>query len=682
MIVFEHLPGSETESEGSNEMRAKFHTIRNNFSMLILLTLFLFFLGCGGGGDTDQTGVNEQPPEQEKPVASSLNKGLSEAELETYLKNQFASSVYPAFSFHPGGTGDSAGSGEGQPAQTNDDSGYSQTNNQETGVDEPDLVKSNGTHFFIAHENTVTISLVYPLEELNAVSEFEVQGFVNELHLYGDLLVVLYTPYEVQDNMDDQAQIAHEALMGALCWLPFNARTCILMVDVSDPAAPQKIQETRIDGWLNTSRRIDGKLHLVEQYVPQLPPLDLWFDEGEDNPEQIKQANLKKMENFTLDNLLPAYQTLDAGGQVIDQGRVVKAQDFYCPDQPQGGSIVTVVTFDLDDPQAPFKSTGIVADAHVVYASSQSLYLASTCWQYWMRTSDKQTQTVIHKFDLSGEDVAYIATGNAKGRILNQFSLGEHDNVLRIATTTGSPWGDEANSKNNVYCLKADQNKLVTIGTLEGLAPGEQLYAARFFGPRGYLVTAVQVDPLFTVDLSDPTAPRQLGELKVPGIATYIHPVDDHHIITVGGETTQTGRKVALSLFDVSDFSTPKLVDRELIGEGWSSSEAEYQHKAFTFWTEQNLLALPVSFFTGYEAANDDGFSGLYVYRVNFDGGENAFEHRGTLQTRNTWYGIRGLFIRDAVYAATGCAIYAAPIDDMENPAAPIQWCEETPIQE
>jgi uncharacterized secreted protein with C-terminal beta-propeller domain len=262
-------------------------------------------------------------------------------------------------------------------------------------------------------------------------------------------------------------------------------------------------------------------------------------------------------------------------------------------------------------------------------------------------------------------------TGEVIGMTLNQFSMGEYNDVLRIATNTGNLWGGTLQS--NVYCLEDIGNRLEIIGSLEGLAPGEDIYSARFIGTRGFLVTFVKVDPLFTIDLTDPSNPVVAGELKVPGYSDYIHPLGDNHLLTMGKDTLLEGEIVwyqglQLSVFDISDFSDPQLQHTERIGDRGTDSEALQNHKAFTFWAENNLLAFPMNL---YEHSGppeypysfgEHTFSGLYVYRVTPNEG---FEFLGRINTVFEYGWLRGLFIEENVYAVNGEAIRSAHIDNI-----------------
>jgi len=267
------------------------------------------------------------------------------------------------------------------------------------------------------------------------------------------------------------------------------------------------------------------------------------------------------------------------------------------------------------------------------------------------------------------------------GEILNQFSLGEYEGVLRIATTTGNTW--EGNSRNNVFCVKSNGDKLEVIGGIRDLAPGERLYSARFVGERGYLVTFVQVDPLFTLDLSDPTNPVVAGELKVPGYSTYLHPLNENYLLSVGQDTVVEDGIVRnggmqLSIFDVSDFSNPKLLHTAKIGDTGTYSEAMYNHKALTFWPEQNLLALPVNEYAVTPSENGDvwenTFNGMVVYHLTDDydfemlGRMNLYTYDETDTTYYypSWY--RGVFIGDYFYGMTSRTVKAGPVVNIKEP--------------
>jgi uncharacterized secreted protein with C-terminal beta-propeller domain len=234
----------------------------------------------------------------------------------------------------------------------------------------------------------------------------------------------------------------------------------------------------------------------------------------------------------------------------------------------------------------------------------------------------RQTErTIIHRISIADGEIQYGAQGSIPGFVQNQFSLSEYNGYLRVSTTIEGwmvrSYLSSIESQNNVYVLDMD---LEIVGSLEDLASGEQIYATRFIGDKCYLVTFKQIDPFFVIDLSEPTNPEVLGELKIPGYSTYLHPYDETHIIGIGRD----GEKVKISLFDVSDLENPiELSKYEIENDDedwyWAQSSALYEHKAFLFDKEKNLLVIPVGDYSKESA---------YVFDISVEGG---IELKGTI---------------------------------------------------
>jgi uncharacterized secreted protein with C-terminal beta-propeller domain len=625
----------------------------------------------------------ELAPEEEVSNVGRVETLASEAELETYLKDQYAKSVYHNTYHRDVFTTEAAEAGAADSAAPN----YSETNIQEVGVDESDVVKTDGAFFYVSDQNSFHI--VKSSDPMQKVSTRTVDGNVGALYLYKQKLVVLYTPAQV--GIEPWPQIAMPepgGLFGMPYWIPVKQRQGIAIYDISDPSNPKNIKTVEFDGHLVSSRLINGKLHAVQQFVPQLPPLDYTYDGTQEELDKITAANAAALEDVPLKQLIPYYR--EVGGTLdppVDLP-LVSPQNFYRPISCDGGgTITTVVSFDLDDPKMAFSCVGLIANSHIVYASTQALYLATHKYDSEPRVAevwvDMEKETTIYKFSLTGQGVQYVGGGGVDGWILNQFSLGEYRDILRIATTTGDLW--DSTSRNHVYCLELKEQTLETIGSIEDLAPGEKIYSARFMGERGYLVTFVNIDPLFTLDLSDPSAPEVVGYLKVPGYSDYIHPYGEHHLITVGKDALPSDEDdfawyqgVQLSIFDITDFSNPVLLHKQLIGDRGTSSEALHNHKAFTFWAENELLALPINLYEHQlppKYPNQHGiktFEGLYVYRVSV---QNGFDLLGRISTendtiyRNYNYWTRGIFVDQQVYAVTNNAVRSALTDQIEESA-------------
>lgn len=655
-------------------MRSKLEWLK-----IISVCLSLAMLSCSGGGSD---GESDMPP-GETPLSPEEQAAL---DLENYLKEQFASSVLSNDAY--GLETDAIAVATPVFAEVSDTAveevavsaadDFSQTNIQEAGVDEADKVKTDGTYMYIADGRNVSIIKAVPRNEMQILNAVEANGWVSELYLYNDILVILFVPGDGSGGGYPEPDRISTLDIGMPYWLPRDAQIGVMLVDVSEPSTPATIKTVVADGLKVSSRLTGGKLYIVQQYLPDLPALQLNHDGTEEDREVVISANQVKLRNYTLDDLIPSFESLDADGNVVGSGRLVAVEDFSQPDDPQGGSIVSVLSLDLNDPEQAHQSAGFIADAHFIYASTASLYVGATIWNdhVWMdETYDQSLQTIIHRFDLTGDQADYMSTGQAPGRILNQFSLGEYQDVLRIATTTGWGWGRIQNS--HVYCLEESDGQLEVIGRLEGLAPGEDIYSARFIGERGFLVTFVKIDPLFTLDLSDPADPKVAGELKVPGYSDYIHPLGENHLLTIGKDTILEDdfawyQGLQLSIFDITDFANPTLLHKELIGDRGTSSEALYSHKAFTFWSPNNLLAIPVDL---YEHEDEPEYpsnwgsyklSGLYVYRTT---AENGFEYLGLINTSdaNSYGWTRGIFIDSTVYAVKSDVVRSADIADMAN---------------
>jgi uncharacterized secreted protein with C-terminal beta-propeller domain len=304
-----------------------------------------------------------------------------------------------------------------------------------------------------------------------------------------------------------------------------------------------------------------------------------------------------------------------------------------------------------------------------MYVSTQSIYFAVPV------PIDK---TIVHLIDIANGGILYGGSGEVPGRILNQFSMDEYEGYFRTATAASA-------HENGVFVL--DRN-LTIVGRLENIAPGENFHSARFMGDLCYLVTFRKVDPLFTIDLSDPTEPRMLGELKITGYSDYLHPYDQDHLIGVGKETVAAEdgpyswyQGLKISLFDVTDKSTPEELGNYVIGDRGTDSPVLYEHKAFLFDKERSLLVLPVSVAKIDSSRFPDGvppytlgsmvWQGAYVLTVSLDLPDKiAFRGKVTHienedLTDTSHYVTRALFIEDVLYTISASKIKMNSLQDL-----------------
>ena len=311
-------------------------------------------------------------------------------------------------------------------------------------------------------------------------------------------------------------------------------------------------------------------------------------------------------------------------GRTFARG-VVGCDDVRRPRAFSGLDLLSVLTIDLDRGLFSVDRDAILAGAQTVYASPDSLYVASRSYSAAVeagRGVPDGVRTQIHRYDARGSDVTtYRATGEVPGFVLGQYALSEYEDRLRVATTSEPAWLPDGRqlgeSESRVMVLAEEAGRLRAVGEVGGLGRGERIYAVRFLGPRGYVVTFRQTDPLYTLDLADPTAPRVRGELKLLGYSAYLHPVSEDRLLGVGQDATEQGRTTGaqLSLFDVADPARPRRVAQLGLGTG-STAAAELDPHAFLFWAPTRLAVLPVQ-----QVAGDGGpgFTGAAGVRVDRD---------------------------------------------------------------
>jgi uncharacterized secreted protein with C-terminal beta-propeller domain len=268
-----------------------------------------------------------------------------------------------------------------------------------------------------------------------------------------------------------------------------------------------------------------------------------------------------------------------------------------------------------------------MTDGRIVYASPESLYVTTEQWATRpdpaKPTAEPEgARTTIHKFDISDPRRAlYRGSGSVGGFLLNQWSLSEHRGVLRVVSTEAPAWwGAGGESESALTTLRQREGELAQVGRVGGLGKGERVYAVRFAGDVGYVVTFRQIDPLYTLDLADPDRPRVLGELKIPGYSAYLHPIGEDLLIGIGQDVTDEGRPAGtqLSLFDVSDLRRPSRLHKQSLGLGWSAAESD--HHAFLYWPRTGLVVVPfgmqaAAFHVGRARGIDE------LGRVEHDGG-------------------------------------------------------------
>lgn len=680
------------------------------------------------------------PPDVGPSGSAQLKAFTSEKELEDYFRNQLAqrNSAYAEFGRDELATdGDLPGSLPQEPLAEGDAAAppspapggdFSGTTIQEVGVDESDVVKTDGTFFYMLDSDAdgdgsiLRIVRAVPTVELAVVSETDLDGYGQDLYLREGKIVAIttgggyYYPFLLgveegvavdaapTSDADSDAISADEPIsiappFGGDDFVYERPHTIVTVVDVSDPTRPRMLSQTEFDGTQSATRMIDGVLHMVianyqDYYFDVLPALG--------RPEL-------NVDEVQVETLLPQFVRTDADGSVRTEA-VVTWDALYHPADPDGFGVVTLVSLDVDN-DAQFTAVGLVAEPGLIYSSLEALYLTNAIYDF---SGSARTTTNVYKFDYENRGATPVATGSVPGRILNQYSMGEYLGNLRVATTIDATWvcgffecqrADEGS--NAVYVLGQDADALNIRGSVENIAPRETIQSARFVGDRGYVVTFEQIDPLFTLDLSDPANPRVIGELEVPGFSTFLVPMDANHLLAVGQYVpppdTPGTRGVQLSIFDVRNFAAPVRTSNVIIDDAYS--DALWNPKAFTYFASQGLVALPLSIYEPFifegdggiadgetimdsDADNPDGstdaepppsdvvdpiksegFDGVVVFRATVESGLTELGRISTRFGESSYYWgssfTRGIFISDKVYAVTSLGVRESGIGNV-----------------
>lgn len=570
-------------------------------SIVILLT---FAAGCGSISRTggDGTPINTNALVKNRLYKYSLARFASSATMETYLKEAIKKQALESSS--SGGiltdtqTMTNTGGVSGQEGASSPDRSqpvYSTTILQESGVDEADLIKSDGRHLYVA------VKSPYPyygfMERMMAPVMTDgtggssggedpfYQAYANKIRVMelsdsppdaSEVAVIGLTTSSIVDSLylvTDRGEGLSNllAVIGTgsygtpmdywfMPWYWRNGKTALELFNVSDPAKPSGVISLEIDGYLISSRRIGETLYIVSRYTPYIEGYLPY-----PSTEEEKQDNAILLAGASLSDLLPDIRINGEG-----KGDLITPEKCYLPPMPEDTvttpDIITITAIDLASPDTP-RSSCIVGQAEAVYVSPQSLYLATTRYRYvpmplsgdttlsvsavvGMTVSymSPEVETDLHKFSLDASQPVYSGSGVVPGHLgweqdKKSFRMGEKDGYLRIATSLGETWDDSAQTMLTVLreSETAGEGRLVEVSRLPNDAhpepigkPGERLYAARFLGDRAYLVTFRVTDPLYVIDLKDPADPYIAGELKISGYSDYLQPINENMLLGIG----------------------------------------------------------------------------------------------------------------------------------------------------
>jgi uncharacterized secreted protein with C-terminal beta-propeller domain len=583
---------------------------------------------------------------------------------------------------------------------------YSATNNQVAGVDEADIIKTDGNYIYALVRNELSIIKATPASEMAVVSKITFKSRPQDIFINGNFLAVF----------GDDTQIYTQTLYQT--FRRQNPYVFLKVFDVSNPANPQQVRDLNFEGSYYDARLIGDYVYFLtntySSYIATEPLLPRTLDNGQVLPTKcdavakcfapdvyyfdisydsynftnITAVNIKNNSEaingqvYLLDNSQNLYVsqnniyiTYTQYLNEYDLEQQVKRELFHsklsAEEQDKITKIEAAPIFVLNNNEKKIKVAQIIdrylSSLSQTEQATRQTEIDNGLKQKLAAKAKEMEKTIIHKIAVNGNKIEYRARGEVSGQILNQFSMDENGKYFRIATTRNQQWsrlGEQAtDSYSNIYVLNEN---LQTVGLLENLATTEKIYAARFIGDRVYLVTFKQIDPLFVISLADPAKPAVLGAIKIPGFSNYLHPADKDgtKLIGLGRDTEETaggGVKVKglkLSLFDFTDLAKPKELDSYLLGDAESDSIALSDHKAFLYSSEKNLLAIP----TVLRANGKLTFSGVMVFTIN----DNAFKLKGQIDhssgghfaQADYWRGLnyydntakRSLYINDNLY--------------------------------
>lgn len=522
-----------------------------------------------------------------------------------------------------------------------EDKEFSDTNVQVSGVDEGDILKNDGDYLYYLKDGNSIDIIKIDASKMEQVSELTVSGNITEFYVQGDRLVTVEMVEESEEK-----NTAQESMKSIWC---YKEQSKVRIYDISNRRQPKKLKEFSQDGAIVSSRISDGYLYLF-----------------------TREMLYNKMNQDSLDTYVPK----------VD-GEYILPCDIVIPDVENISSYLVLSAINIEEADKMNSTKGILSGAYQFYVSGSSIYTVENNYSYRGMIEDVLTDDIIDsgikelKDDSTVEDnqstkssstitryeyekgsITYKADTTIDGNVNNQFSLDEYNGYLRVVSTVIVY--DDNTTYNNLYIF---DKGLKQVGQIEKLAKEELIYSARFMGNTGYFVTFKQMDPLFSVDLSNPSSPKILGELKITGFSSYLHFYSDSLLLGIGEEVdpkTSERLGVKLSMFDISDPSDVKEISKTVISE-IDYGEFQYNHKAIMIDTKKNLFG-----FSGesYKENQDtvDRVQNFYLYSYDE---KNGFVQEmmldATIDTEE-YYSVRGTYVGDTLYLA-----YITPYEVMQD---------------
>jgi uncharacterized secreted protein with C-terminal beta-propeller domain len=522
---------------------------------------------------------------------------------------------------------------------------HSKTNVQEAGVDEPDIVKTDGKRIVaVAQARVHLVGLDGGKMTLRKTLP---DTMVRSVFLSGDHLLV-FSGQTAQSSEPESRWAGQQAIL--------------TMYDISNLSDPQDVATLTIDGDVLDARLVGTQVRVVTASSPDVDaPSPVYTPDGgisQKSKDELRAA----VANTNVDDWIPTYTLHDSAGAEVSKGRLVECANLAHPETFSGLDTVAVSSFDMGSALQSRKTVGVIAGGQQIYATDTSTYVSTTDWS----RDGSPAKTGLHKFVTAQSGAsAYKGSGEIPGTLLNQYAMSEYKDVLRVASTVSERRGwvnSRQTTEGIVTTLHEQDGALRQLGQVGGLGrqDNESIRAVRFIEERAYVVTFRQTDPLYVLDLRNAAAPKVVGELKIPGYSGYLHPVGENLLLGVGqsgldpGNSGQSG--VQFSLFDISDPASPRRIDTQTYGGG--AAAAEFDPRAFLYWQPRNLIIAPTNLHGDHRGRG--AFSGLVLLRANADG----LKELGRLATIEAYGTVnRSLVIGETVYMLSDHALQANSLD-------------------
>ena len=631
-----------TKEKQENKQRNIKKIINIAAVIIVLISSIVVFLGNKPQQVVIENGKIQK--EKDESFNSSLKTVGNFENFYNIIKEKYSSTQYSIFN------GENIAIEEDNKNDEVLESMRSDTNVQVQNVDEADIVKVDDKYiYYVSGKKVVIIDAEKPETSEKIVEiNFENEKFYpREIYVNNQKLIIVGNEYNdtVKTEFAEIDSATNDmSIKEDIINVNDDSKSGVIIYDISNVKEPKEIRRVMVDGMYLSSRKIENYIYfVVNKYI---------YTPG------IKNNNLEELEQYQ-DQYKPKYIDTAVG----EDEKYIDYDNIYCLDGTDEANYLILVGLNIDNEEEAEIQTFLGAGQYV-YSSEKNMYIATNKITYGDDYEILSENTHILKVALNNGKFIFKAEADVNGQINNQFSMDENGDTFRIATTTGNIWTIDENTSNNLYILN---DKLEEIGKVAEFAKEEKIYSVRYVGDKAYVVTFKQTDPLFVIDLSNPSNPQILGELKIPGYSTYLHPYDETHLIGFGYDTKEDGTQITTNglkmvMFDISDLNNPKELFKINIGDSkYTYSELLFNHKALLFSKEKNIIAFPI-----YSSSGRKSYTRAAIYEIDLEKGFTLKGEIGTVTDNADEHINRIVFINDTYYTLSNSLVKAANMETLE----------------